>query len=196
MLFGLDDPPTKMFLIKQGAVKIFRYSEFGKELMIDILGAGNLVTITPFLRGTTHVAFAETLIDSDIYWMSQEEFKHLINQEPQFMGEIAEILATKWDESNDRVEAFVTRNSLGRLAYMILELVNHYARVEDGTTKLPFPLTHQDLANLTGMFRETITVSMKQLKKEGVIDSEKQIFLIKDKAKLEKLASSSRKTSS
>jgi len=196
MLFGLDDPPTKMFLIKKGAAKIYRYSDEGKEVMIDIPGPGKLVTITPFLRGTDHVAYAETLVDSEIYWLPLTKFEEIVDKDPLLMREIAEILAGKWDESCDRVEAFVTRNSLGRLAYMILELSNRYGQKNDGTLKLPFPLTHQDLANITGMFRETVSLSMQQLKKSGIVDSEKHIIIIRDRSRLEEVATSSRQPSS
>jgi CRP/FNR family transcriptional regulator len=196
MLFGLDDPPTKMFLIKTGAAKIYRYSDEGKEVMIDIPGPDQLITITPFLRHTDHVAYAETLMDSNIYWLPLQKFEEAISANPQLLREIAGILANKWDEFCDRVEAFVTRNSLGRLAYMILELSKRYGVQEDGVIKLPFPLTHQDLANLTGMFRETVSLSMQQLKKSGIIDSEKQIIVVKDKAQLETVATSSSQAAS
>jgi CRP-like cAMP-binding protein len=195
MLFGVDDPPTKMFLMKSGAAKIYRYSDEGKEVMIDITGPGSLVTITPYLKSVNHVAFAETLVDSEIFWIPISQFKNLVQDEPDVIREIAELLAHKWDEFADRVEAFVTLNSLGRLAYMILELENKYGILENGQPHLPFPLTHQDLANLTGMFRETVSLSMQQLRKMQVIASEKQIITILNKEILEEMAKSSRQAS-
>lgn len=195
MLFGVDDPPTKMFLVKTGAAKIYRYSDDGKEVMIDIPGPGSLITITPFLKSVNHVAFAETLVDSEIYWMPLNNFKSLFQEDPEMIREIVEFLARKWDEFADRVEAFVTLNSMGRLAYIILELESKYGVDEEGKIHLPFQLTHQDLANLTGMFRETVSLSIQQLKKLGAISSEKQIITILNKHLLEEIARSSRQVS-
>ena len=63
-----------------------------------------------------------------------------------------------------------------------------YGDKSTGKNTLPFPLTHQEIANLTGMFRETISISMQELKKAGIISIDKHLISIENKKGLEECA--------
>lgn len=190
ILFGVDDPTTKMYLIKEGAVKIYRYTEDGKEVMFHIHGPGELITISPLFKEMDHVVYAESLVDTQIYWVPLPQFKELTKEDPEILLEIGKNLADNWDEVEEKIEAFVTHDSLGRLAFIIIHLANKYGQKINRKTTIPFPLTHQELANLTGMFRETISISIQELKKEKIISIEKHLIAIEDKGKLEACARS------
>ena len=188
VFFGVDDPPTKMYLVKEGAVKIYRYTEDGKEVMLHIHGPNDLITISPIFRDMDHVVYAESLKDTEVYWIPLKEFRELISESPDVLRDVAAILSDNWDEVEDKIEAFVTHDSLGRLAYIILQLMKKYGDKSTGKNTLPFPLTHQEIANLTGMFRETISISMQELKKAGVISIDKHLISVEDKKGLEEFA--------
>lgn len=187
ILFGVDDPPTKIYIIHDGAVKIYRYTEDGKEVMFHIHGSGELITISPLFKEMDHVVYAESLVDTELYWIPLAQIKTLVKEDPEILLEIGESLANNWDEVEEKIEAFVTHDSLGRLAYIILQLANKYG-IKSDKIRLPFPLTHQELANLTGMFRETISISMQELRKAGIISMERHFIIIEDKEKLEECA--------
>ena len=193
ILFGVDDSPTKIYLIKSGTIKIYRYTEDGKEVMLHIHGPNELITISPIFKEMDHVAYAESLIETDLYWIPLPQFKDLVKESPSILIEIGKALADNWDEVEDKIEAFVTHDSLGRLAYVILKLVNKYGIKTRNKSKLPFPLTHQELANLTGMFRETISISMQELKKANIISIDKHYVIIENKDKLENAARSGKR---
>jgi CRP/FNR family transcriptional regulator len=188
ILFGVDDPPTKMYLVKTGAVKIYRCSPEGKEVMIHIHGPMELVTISPLFKEMRHIVFAETLIDTQLHWISTDDFKDLSMSDPEILLEIGRLLADNWDEVEERMEAFVTLDSLGRVAYVLLALANKYAVKESNQTTLPFPLTHQDVASFTGMFRETVSIAMRELKDTGIISTTKHMIEIKNKSSLKEIA--------
>ena len=188
ILFGVDDPPTKMFLVKEGAVKIYRYTEDGKEVMLHIHGPGELITISPLFKNMDHVVYSESLVDTQLFWIPLLQFREFVKENPEVLLEIGKMLADNWDEVEEKIEAFVTHDSLGRLAYVIVALSNKYGKRDRNKIILPFPLTHQELANLTGMFRETVSISMQELKKSGVISIEKHVIVIEDPKKLEEAA--------
>ena len=188
ILFGVDDPPTKMFYIKEGAIKIYRYTEDGREVMLHIHGPEELITITPLFRDIDHVAYAESIVDTDLYWIPVPAFRSLIKEDPDLLFEVGKNLAEYWDEVEEKIEAFVTHDSLGRLAYIIMQLAKKYGEKTDGKIVIPFPLTHQELANLTGMFRETVSISMQELKKGEIISIDKHLVIILDEQKLEECA--------
>src|SRR3989304_6431242 len=188
ILFGVDDPPTKMFLVKEGAIKIYRYTEDGKEVMLHIHGPGELITISPLFKNMDHVVYSESLVDTQLFWIPLLQFREFVKENPEVLLEIGKMLADNWDEVEEKIEAFVTHDSLGRLAYIIARLSNKYGKRDRNKIILPFPLTHQELANLTGMFRETVSISMQELKKSGVISIEKHVIVIENKEKLEECA--------
>ena len=188
ILFGVDDPTTKMFLVKEGAIKIYRYTEDGKEVMLHIHGPGELITISPLFKNMDHVVYSESLVDTQLFWIPLLQFREFVKENPEVLLEIGKMLADNWDEVEEKIEAFVTHDSLGRLAYVIVALSNKYGKRDRNKIILPFPLTHQELANLTGMFRETVSISMQELKKSGVISIEKHVIVIEDPKKLEEAA--------
>ena len=188
ILFGVDDPPTKMFLVKEGAIKIYRYTEDGKEVMLHIHGPGELITISPLFKNMDHVVYSESLVDTQLFWIPLLQFREFVKENPEVLLEIGKMLADNWDEVEEKIEAFVTHDSLGRLAYVIVQLSTKYGKKDRNKIILPFPLTHQELANLTGMFRETVSISMQELKKSGVISIEKHVIVIEDPKKLEEAA--------
>ncbi|MEX0617166.1 MAG: Crp/Fnr family transcriptional regulator [Candidatus Woykebacteria bacterium] len=190
ILFGVDDPPTKIYLVKEGAIKIYRYTEDGKEVMLHIHGQGELITISPLFKDMDHVVYAESLIDTDLLWIPISQFKELIKEDAATLLEIGRSLSDNWDEVEERIEAFVTHDSLGRLAYIISQLAKKHGTKKSSKTTIPFPLTHQELANLTGMFRETISISIQELKKAGIISIEKHYILVEDSERLEECARS------
>ena len=188
ILFGVDDPPTKMFLVKEGAVKIYRYTEDGKEVMLHIHGPGELITISPLFKNMDHVVYSESLVETQLFWIPLLQFREFVKENPEVLLEIGKMLADNWDEVEEKIEAFVTHDSLGRLAYVIVALSNKYGKRDRNKIIMAFPLTHQELANLTGMFRETVSISMQELKKSGVISIEKHVIVIEDPKKLEEAA--------
>ena len=188
ILFGVDDPPTKMFLVKEGAIKIYRYTEDGKEVMLHIHGPGELITISPLFKNMDHVVYSESLVDTQLFWIPLPQFREFVKENPEVLLEIGKMLADNWDEVEEKIEAFVTHDSLGRLAYIIARLSNKYGKRDRNKIILPFPLTHQELANLTGMFRETVSISMQELKKSGIISIDKHVIVVENKEKLEECA--------
>ena len=97
ILFGVDDPTTKMYLVKTGAIKIYRYSEEGKEVILHIHGPNQLITISPAFKEMDHVVYAESLIETDLYWVPLAQFKDMINEDPEILIEIGKALADNWD---------------------------------------------------------------------------------------------------
>ena len=194
ILFGVDDSPTKIYLIKSGTIKIYRYTEDGKEVMLHIHGPRELITISPIFKEMNHAVYAESLVETDLYWIPLPQFKDLIKDGPDILMEIGKALSNNWDEVEEKIEAFVTHDSLGRLAYVILKLVNKYGIKIKNKDSLPFPLTHQELANLTGMFRETISISMQELKKAKIISIDKHYVIVENKDKLEEAARSGKRS--
>ena len=188
ILFGVDDPPTKMYLVKEGAIKIYRYTEDGREVMLHIHGPNELITISPLFKDMDHIVYAESIVDTEVYWIPTHQLKDIVREDPEILIEISTALSNNWDEVEEKIEAFVTHDSLGRLAYIILQLMNKYSEKGRGKMSLPFSLTHQELANLTGMFRETISISMQELKKAGIISVEKHFIIVQDKERLEECA--------
>ena len=177
-----------MYLVKEGAIKIYRYTEDGKEVMPHIQGPSELITISPLFKDMDHVVYAESLIDTELYWIPLAQFREQVKEDSEILNQIGKALSDNWDEVEEKIEAFVTHDSLGRLAYIILQLSNKYGEKSDRKMSLPFPLTHQELANITGMFRETISISIQELKKAGIISIDRHLITIEDRKRLEECA--------
>jgi CRP/FNR family transcriptional regulator len=82
----------------------------------------------------------------------------------------------------EKTEQLVYGSATGKIAYILLMLMQRHGKKEDGVWKIAVPFTHKDLGSLMGSTRETVSIEMQKLIKNGVITHEQQLLTIHDVA--------------
>ena len=135
------------------------------------------------LLGTKmHNTFAEAVDDCLICVMSRTDLERLILSKPQVALRILEITGKRLREAEERLENMAFKGIPARLASMLLRLAEEQG--DDSITGL----THQDLAESVGTYRETATQVLNDLKSSGLIEIGRKRIVILDKARLTQVA--------
>lgn len=163
-----------LYIIKSGTVRLYKITEEGKELTLDILGTGHLFgEITSFRTGVP--LFAVTMEDSVICEMDSEQFRKVITEKPELALKYIEIVTARLQETEDMLEYMAYGSVRKRLLFLFNKLVTKFnsGPRSDGEW-IPFPveMTHQELASMTGSIRETVTPILNQLVDEGILRKE------------------------
>lgn len=159
-----EEPGEVLFILKEGRVQLYRISPEGKKLVITTLGPHTLFGEMALLGTKMHNTFAEALDDCLICVMSRTDLERLILNKPQVALRILEVTGKRLREAEERLENMAFKGIPARLASLLLRLAD-----EQGSLEIS-GLTHQDLAESVGTYRETATQVLNDLKSQGLID--------------------------
>ena len=166
-----DTVTDTAFLIITGAVKVYRITESGEEIMLDTKGPGEIVGEMALLDGKPRSAYVETIQDSTFFCINKNKFLDVINKNPQISLNIIRHLILQIREFNERVEV-QTSTSLSMRTYNTLKTLSLYFPNNDIT------LSQEQLASIIGATRARVTESLNELERKGLLTlSHKKIHL-------------------
>jgi len=163
-----------LFILKSGHVQLYRISPEGKKLVIASLGAGTLFGEMPLLGQQLHNTFAEAAEDCVIFVMSRKDLERLFLNKPQVALRVLDITGRRLRDVEDRLQTMAFKGIPARLASLLLLLAEEHDSLE------VVGLTHQDLAETVGTYRETATQVLNDLKGQGLIDIGRKRITILD----------------
>lgn len=179
-----EDVSEVLFLIKQGKVQLYRISPEGKKLVIATLGPGTLFGEMALLGQQMHNAFAEALDDCMILVMSRADLERLILGKPLVGLRLLEITGRRLNDAESRLEDMAFKGIPARLASLLLRL-----SAERNSADI-LGMTHQDLAETIGTYRETATQVLNDMKSQGLIAIGRKRITICDPERLAEVARS------
>jgi CRP/FNR family cyclic AMP-dependent transcriptional regulator len=177
-----EDVSQVLFLIREGRVQIYRISPEGKKLVIATLGPGALFGEMALLGQQMQNAFAEALEDCRIFVMSRADLERLILNQPSVGQRVLETTGKRLRDAEKRLEDMAFKSIPARLASLLLRM-----SAEQGSDEV-VGMTHQDLAETVGTYRETATQVLNDMKADGLIEIGRKRITILDRARLEVLA--------
>lgn len=115
-----------------------------------------------------------------------DSFKAFFKNNPDLLFDLSVRIMARFDTALRRMEYLAFGTAPQRLSSLLLILGERFGKKEKEGMYIEAPFTHKDLANLSGLTRETVSAIMSDLKKEGLIDGKNQHVIIKDRTKLTK----------
>jgi CRP/FNR family cyclic AMP-dependent transcriptional regulator len=184
ILYMPEDTSEVLFLLKQGRVQLYRISPDGKKLMIATAGPGTVFGEMTLIGQGMHNTFAEAIEDCVLCVMSRDDVERLLVTKPKVALRIFETLGNRLREAEARLEEIAFKGIPARLASLLLQLAE-----EQGSDTVT-GLTHQDLGEQIGTYRETTTQTLNTFKAEQLIDIGRKRITILDQEGLRRIAES------
>ncbi len=186
IVFSEGDLGDAIYLLKTGHVRLYRLTEDGKELTLAILGPGDIFGELALFKEAHRQTFAETLEASHICAASIDDFTRLMGHKPQLTMMIAGEIARRRSEMETRVAGL----AYGSVKAKLLVVLRHLARehgepLPDGKIRIAIRLSHQEIAQLIGVTRESCTIELGKLQKTGSVAFDDERYLVVDPDGLE-----------
>lgn len=188
IIYSPEDAKETMFILKKGRVRIFKLSADGKMLTLAILKDGDIFGAMSVIKGGAPSAYAETLDKSYICAIQQRDFVNLIKEMPQLALGLIEKINDRLKEAEDRIEDLAFRGVPGRIASILLKLSEQFGEMKLGGTQIRFKITHQELADMVGATRETVTVILNDFRNDRIITIDEKYITILDEDTLKEWA--------
>ena len=180
-LFWEGDTADKLFLLKSGRVKITKSTDEGKELILYMYQAGDLVgQVDPF-HSTKHSFTAEVVEEAEVGVIEQREIEMLICQHCEFSIDFMKWMGIHHRLTQTKFRDLMMYGKPGALTSTLIRLSNTYGQhLEDGGILINKKITHTDLSNMIGATRESVNRMLSDLRKRGVLEYENGMIVIRD----------------
>ena len=162
-------PADTVYLLKQGRVKISRVNEKGQEATISLLEPGEIFgeveALTGIVRETLVLALEPVLVCE----ITRENFEHYLERCPTVGIRILKKIGGRLRYVESKFSDLVFHSAPARLAKLLLQLSETMGERDQGTIRLNVRLTHQNLANLIGTSRETVSALLGHFQRQNLV---------------------------
>ena len=160
-----------VYIILHGTVKI-HVEQSERDVILSILGAGDLLGEMSLIDSVGRSASAVTLESSLMLWMDKLTFNYLLDNFPPVARNLVRILSARVRLSDQLIQALATLDVNGRVARQLLAFAEKYGREKDGATQIRIVLTQGDIADLVGASRKRVNQAMVLFKEQRLIDTD------------------------
>lgn len=188
-IFREGDPADWFHFVQQGTVKCVKSSPEGREVTLKVLMPGDLFCCeASALAGESHPGCAQAMGEGSVIKIHRKVMLNIIQRNPEAAVNIINYLSLRLRESQDNAKAFALDRAEQRLVSILVNLAQRAGIPESAGTRVSVRLTHQDLADMAGLTKETTSRILSRLKKEGIIAGSAKQLLIPDLQRLQKMA--------
>lgn len=174
VLFEPEDK-NKVFILKNGRVEIYQLTLEGKKIVVDVLGPGSV--FGDLGTSEPNEQFIEATTDSLVCVIGKDQFFDMVTKIPQLANSLVKELFTKIIESEKQVAALASDDLLVKIKNLLLRLGKKYGESKDeGRMVITTKFTHEQLADMIGVSRPTMTEFINKLERQGVIKREGKII--------------------
>lgn len=167
-----------MYLIQEGQVKVTKMSEDGREKILEMFGPGDFFGDMSIFDREPRSASIKTTKACVLMALSRQDFLGLLRQNPDVCMEVMQELSRRLRDADEQIRALLFERVEGRTRQLLVRMARE--PVEDRSDRRATPaITHQQLADLVGTSRETVTRVIKELKDAGWLEQVGKQYLVK-----------------
>jgi len=164
-----DDTNHYMYIILKGRVKVVQMTEDGKEVILAVHRSGESFGEVSLIDGKTIRASVVAIEDSVIADIAKKDYIFLVMNNKKMLENLLSILCVRLRESWDKIQMLSLASASARMKMLLQLLSEEHGRKTPEGVAVNIRLTHQDIANMTGISRETVTRIMDKWHKDGEI---------------------------
>jgi CRP/FNR family transcriptional regulator len=186
LLFIEGQSSQAVMIIVSGQVKLSTASSDGHTVVVRIAGPGEVLGLSAAVVGGPCELTAEVLQPSRIRMIPRESFRHWLRAHPELAFQIAHELAEQYNNTCHQLRTMLlSHTATQRLARTLLQLVRNTGPGKQART--PLSLTHQQIAEMIGSSRETVTRLLASFRQRHLVEIENSTLIVNDREKLREI---------
>ena len=188
ILFKENDETDNVYFIEKGHIRHYHNTARGKMAIVSICGPNEIIGIPAILLRQKRGVYAETIDESTLWAIPQRDFFNILYQHPQLTLKIMAIYCQYVRNYEYSIEGLLAADVSARLAWLLIHIAST-AR-EKGRLRhfIDFRITHQEMADMIGACRQTVTVVLGHFQENGWVRVSKNLIEIMGIEELKKLA--------
>jgi CRP-like cAMP-binding protein len=173
-------------LIKSGYIKRYLITKDGSSSIQVIFGPGDLFPLTPVYKATYEMDiysgpeqyYYESMTDIEIFSIKQSDLQAAISENPLIYKDLFYAAGLRLNSYIHRLESMSLRAANKKVAHQLVYLADIFGKPNESGVSIQVPLTHQNLADMLNLARETVSHIITRLQEKGLIEPAKNIIIL------------------
>jgi CRP-like cAMP-binding protein len=183
-----EHPSNNIFFLKEGRVKLYRLHQDGREVILDILGPGEIFGELSIVDQGERRDAAETLDDALVCSMSMRDFEGMLLHNPSLNLQLTKWIGLRLRRFEEKMSDLAFKDVTKRIVSFLVRYAEDFGKIKEGTVRISSSLSHQEIAYLTAASRQTVTTVLNELKEKGIIDFTRKTVIIHNLKELQALS--------
>ena len=191
LLFVEGQSPRGVFVLCHGRAKLSTSSADGKTIILKIAEPGEVLGLSATVSGKAYEVTAELMEPSQANFIGRQDFLNFLRDHGDASLRVAEQLSQNYHSAYEEIRSLgLSHSASEKLAKLLLDWAKDGSGEEKGEVRLTVTLTHEEIAQLIGTSRETVTRALADLRKKQLVSVKGSTVVLRNKSALEKLAGS------
>lgn len=187
VIYAPGDESTVLYYLATGRVKIYDLTGDGREIIYRFCGPDSWFGLSAVFGGEARPVFAETQEEAKVFVIDVASFEQLIHDNPKFAVAVIHVLGERLRQAHAAITEFVVGDVRSRTAQLVLKFAETGSTMSDGIARIENRFTHQEIANMIGATRTTVTKIFNEWKRLGIVQVADGHILIRDRDALTQL---------
>ncbi len=190
LLFVEGEQPRGVFILCSGRAKLTTSSTEGKVLIVKIAEPGEVLGVSATILGKAYEVSAETIEPAQLNFIKRDDFMKFLNVEPEACMHTAQQLSEKYHSAQREIRSLGLSQTTGeKLAKLLLDWCDRGGETTPKGVRLKVLLTHEEIAQMIGTTRETVTRILSDLKRRKIIEVKGSTVMVLEKDALKDMVS-------
>ena len=185
VLYSEGQRPKAAYYIRKGKVKIYKTNEDGKELITNILTAGDFLGYTYILEEINYKENAEVLEDAEIMKIPKDDFISLVTNDTQIAKQFIKIITHNVIEKEESLLNLAYSSLRRKVAFQLLHILDKFKSSD--SSKKELRISRENLAQVAGIATESLIRTLSDFKSEKLIDIQSGTIIVLNENKLRDL---------
>lgn len=172
--------PRSVMILQSGIVKVYGITASGDQRTVTLLSAGDLFPVEwVFDKSRVSLYYYEAVTDCTMLTIPKREFLEALESSAELKEQIFQTYMAHYTSATMHIYALEHSHAQDKLVYILQYMVARFGEKQpDGLTKIGLRLSHQDIAEMVGLTRETTAVELHRLKDKGLIDYQRFSYYV------------------
>jgi len=190
LLFVEGEEPRGVFILCSGRAKLTTSSTEGKTLIVKVAEPGEVLGASATILGKPYEVSAETIEPSQLNFIKREDFMKFLGTHAEACMHTAQQLSEKYHSAQREIRSLgLSQTTSEKLARLILDWCDRGGEITTKGVRLKVLLTHEEIAQMIGTTRETVTRLLSDFKRKKLIDVKGSSLFVTNKPQLENMVS-------
>ncbi|WP_270374298.1 Crp/Fnr family transcriptional regulator [Marinicauda sp. Alg238-R41] len=177
-LFQQGDDATTHYIVASGRLRLDQATPDGKNVVLRFMGPGDLVGSVAVMRGIPYPATPIAVDETRVLSWTQARMMDLMQAHPALAMKAINMMGGRIEELQERLQQVATQQVERRIAATVLKIVGQSGRKTEAGVEIPFPLSRQDLAEMTGTTLHTVSRTLSAWIEEGIIEGRRSSHIV------------------
>jgi len=189
VLFVEGQLPRGIFVLCKGSVKLSINSPSGRTIIVKLAEAGEVLGLSATISGKPYEVTAETIDPCQVNFVKRDDFLRFLKDDVEACFKVAEQLSEKYHNACKEAGSLgLSHSAAEKLAKLLLEWSSRNGEGTKSEPRLKLRLTHEEIAQMIGTSRETVTRLFAEMKKRQIVQSKGSTLVIRNTGALKDLA--------